>query len=363
MMSSSCGGEMLRTAISITGIMCLVFVGIANAQRPPKQRLDAITNAGQDPEAALKSYLDEIRSQSRRLGELDALYRSALASEADGQLSEAVESFRKLDNEEPGNARGFEGIVRIYFAQKRLQEIESLLQTEIDRHPKRVDIRLAFIDAARQMHEEGLAIVSLSNCLNDPDINSGARAEFSLRLGLIYEQNGDTNSALAAISAANELRPRHMATRLALARVLDAAGRSVEAGKAYRDLLGVDPGDVEALRSRTIALTEGGDLELALACALLATQSLPESLNDAAVLGHIYLRLGKGREAKGVFAGLVAKEPGSATFHLGLGTAYHSVGDRPMALKEFEQALQSNPSNEEQQQVQRLIALANSGKR
>jgi len=355
---------MSRTAIGITGILCLVFVGIANAQQPhTKQRLDAITNAGQDPEAALKSYLDEIRSQSRRLGELDALYRSALASEADGQLTGALEGFRKLYSEEPGNARGFEGIARVYFAQTRLQEVESLVQTEIDRQPRRTDIRLAFVDAARQMHEEDLAIVSLTKWLNDPDINYGARAELSLRLGLIYEQKGDTNSALAAISVANEFRPRHMATRLALARVFDAAGRGGEASKAYRDLLGVDPSDVEALRSRAIALTEGGDLELAQVCALLAVRLLPESLSDAAVLGHIYLRLGKARQAKEVFAGLVEKEPRSATFHLGLGTAYHSVGDRSMALKEFEQALQSNPSNEEQQQIERLIAIANSGRR
>lgn len=373
MMSSCCGGEMSQTAISpakmmvvkiAASILSLVLVGTANAQQPfPKKRLDAITNTGQDSESALKSYLDEIRSRSQRLGELDALYRSALASEADGQLTEAAEGYRKLYQEEPGNARGFGGTARVYFAQQRRQELESLLQAEIGRQPKRPDIRLAFVDAARQMHEDDLAIVNLAKWLSDPDMNAGARAEFNLRLGVIYEQRGDTNSALAAISVANELRPGHMATRLALARQFDAAGRTDEAVKVHRDLLGVDPGDVEALRTRAMVLSDVGDLERAQVCAQLVIRMLPESLNDAAVLGHIYLRLGKGHEAKEVFAGLVAKEPGSAAFRLGLGTAYHSVGDSSLALKEFEQALQSNPSNEELQQIQRLIALANGGKR
>jgi tetratricopeptide (TPR) repeat protein len=279
------GGEMSRNSIGIVGFIFFVFVWVANSQQPPTRlRLDAVTNAGQDPEAALKSYLDEIRSQSRHLGELEALYRSSRASEADSQLTQALEGFRKLYSEEPGNARGFAGIVRVYFAQKRYPEMDSLLQTEIDRQPNRMDIRLAFVDAAREMHEEDLAAVSLNKWLNDPAINPGARAEFSIRLALIYEQKGDTYSALMAISEANELRPGEMTTRLALARVLDTAGRSDEAGKIYRDLLGVDPNDVEALRRRVIALTEGGDLELAHVCELLAMRLLPNSKNEAAAV-------------------------------------------------------------------------------
>ncbi len=279
----------------------------------------AILASAQDPEAALQTYMAEIRAHGLRQQNLADLYQSGFASLREADYQKAEESFRTLYNQEPENIQSLEGIAQVYLAQNRKADALNLIESEIDRHPNRPDLRLALANIAEQAAEYDLAI--------------------------------------SALRAAAQLRPADSTAAVTLARLLERSGRQDEAIAAYRAVLGVDPNDATALFDcATKASQAGGDLDLALACAERARHLLPESTEVAETLGMIYLRSARSLPAVKVFEELLIKTPDSPTGHYHLGLALMMSGDRARAMSELQEALDHNPTAEDADKIRRLIA-------
>jgi len=73
-------------------------------------------------------------------------------------------------------------------------------------------------------------------------------------------------------------------------------------------------------------------------------------------LGLIYIRKKLTSQAVRVLQDLVARVPGNPSFHLHLGMALYDAGEKQLAKKELEKALQHKPSAAEQVKIKELVA-------
>lgn len=286
----------------------------------------AILASAQEPEAALNSYMAEIRAPALRRQSLANIYQSGIVSLREGRYQQAEETFRSLYDQSPQDRQSLEGIAQVYLAQKRKADALNLIQSEIDRHPTCSDLRIAFATIAEQAAEYDLAI--------------------------------------SALREAVRLRPADSTAAISLARLLERSGRQDEAIAAYRAALGVDPNDgAELFRCATGASQRGGDLGLAIGCAERARRLLPESTEVAEILGMIYLRMARWPQAVKLFEELLLNTPDSPTYHHHLGLAVMMAGDHARALSELQEALNHNPAAEEADRIRDLIASLKAGQK
>jgi tetratricopeptide (TPR) repeat protein len=285
----------------------------------PAMAVCSILANAQEPESALQAYMAEIRGPALRRQNLANIYQSGIVSLREGRYQQAEESFRSLYKQDPRDTQSLVGIAQVYLAENRKVEALNLIQSEIDQHPSRADLRVAFATIAEQAAEYDLAI--------------------------------------SALRVAVQLRPADSTAAITLARLLERSGRQDEAIAAYRAALGVDPNDGAALFGcATRASQRGGDLGLAIGCAERARRLLPESTELAETLGMIYLRTARWPQAVKLFEELLIHSPDSPTSHYHLGLALMMAGDHARALSESQEALNHNPAAEEADRIRNLIA-------
>ena len=70
-----------------------------------------------------------------------------------------------------------------------------------------------------------------------------------------------------------------------------------------------------------------------------------DSLYQIANLGYGLLNSGNLREAKQIYAGLVAADPYDSVFHCHLGAVHHRLGELDEALQQYSEALNFNCAN------------------
>jgi tetratricopeptide (TPR) repeat protein len=301
------------------------------------------------------SYLENLRGPAARRMELDALFRSANASVSAGRYSDAEGEFRSLMEQEQ-DTRGVEGVARVYFAQNRKDAALEFLQAELAHSPTRPGILFAFVRTAVKANEYDLALAALAKAL-DSLADSRPRADVYSRMGEVYRLKADLDSAIAAFRKARELLPQDRKIAIALAQVFDAAGREAEAAENYRAVLGVDPRDgVALLRRASVLSTEGGDLDVAAACAQLANKLSPADPVVSDTLGWTYLKQGLSERAIPLYKELVAKSLEVSTYHYRLAMALLQAGDRAGGARELETALKCNPPDDEKERIQALVA-------
>jgi len=91
-------------------------------------------------------------------------------------------------------------------------------------------------------------------------------------------------------------------------------------------------------------LEHGGDVNVALALAQQAKQSLPNSPVTADVLGWAYYKLGSPESAVVQLKDSVQKVPSNPIFQYHLGMAYLASGHRDFAQRSLQTALKDNPN-------------------
>ena len=156
---------------------------------------------------------------------------------------------------------------------------------------------------------------------------------------------------------ARETLPDNIVVLSTLALVLDAAQRKPEAKQVYEATLKLEPNNAVVLNNLAFLLAEtGGDLDDALTKAQRAKQLLPGLFEISDTLGWIYLKKNLADNAIDIFKDLVAKEPSHSTYRFHLGMAYSQKGDKTKALEQLKEALKYNPSKEEKEKIQQLIA-------
>jgi tetratricopeptide (TPR) repeat protein len=289
-------------------------------------------------------------------GSPDVLFQMGVVNLAENKFKDAEEAFRRAYQLNPANSRGLMGIVETNMAQNKTDEALKILQAESDKSPNRSDLLLAMGNTAVRAGKYDFAIQTFTRLLGQTEKGS-RQGDIHLRIGETYRRKGDVNASIQELQKARETLPDNIVVLKTLALVLDGAQRKPEARKVYEATLKLDPNDGVALNNLAFLLAEtGGDLDDALTKAQRAKQLLPSLYEISDTLGWIYLKKNLADQAIDVFKDLVIKEPNHSTYHYHLGIAYSQKGDKTQALVQLREALKYNPTKDEKDQIQQLIA-------
>ncbi len=159
-------------------------------------------------------------------------------------------------------------------------------------------------------------------------------------------QGPSTSGSAAADSASlspSPAQPTGSPDLSAGTRAFDA-GNYAEARKAFEAVTKKNPNDAQAFYDLGMSCEKLGDKPAAEAAYKVAISVRPEFDTAAAALSSLMIDAGRVDEALAVARAGLAKHPGSAALHENLGQALAMRGDRDNATAEFEQAIQSAPS-------------------
>jgi tetratricopeptide (TPR) repeat protein len=290
----------------------------------------------------------------------EVLFQLGVVNLAENKFKEASDAFRRAYDLNPANSRGLLGMVETEMAQNHPDQALQLLQAESAKAPTRMDLTLALGNTAVRAGKFDIAISYFEKVGASLAKGSKPQGDIYLRIGETYRRKGDLTSSIVALQKAREILPENGAVLSTLGLVLDAAGRWAEARQVYEVVIKVDPNSPTtgvALNNLAFLLSEhGGDLDDALTKAQRAKQLLPDLSEISDTLGWIYLKKNLTDNAIDIFKDLVNKVPAQAIFRYHLGMAYSQKGDKNRALKELQDALKYNPTKEDREKIQQLIA-------
>jgi len=176
------------------------------------------------------------------------------------------------------------------------------------------------------------------------------KAALYQRVAEIERSLGHANAAIAAARAARSLQPNSKPIALALADVLVENGLIGEVPA----LLAVDPTDGQALLHKADELAQS-HLGVAVHCAELAHQFLPDDLSVTDTLGMLYLWQGNSTQAGTAFLQAIVAVPHVATYHYHLALSMLQRGLRDDARTELLTALDCNPRDDERAALQAAL--------
>ena len=286
----------------------------------------------------------------------DALFKSGVAHLMEKKYKEAEEAFRKLYELEPGNARGISGVAEVYLAQGMTGEALRLLEEETEKHPTRLDIRVAIGNVALRTANYDRAIAEFQKVLDRVDRNSAAAADLYFRMAEAYRRKGDLDFCIALLRQAKRLLPTNVLVAQALAFSLESAGHKQAAEAQLKSALELEPNSPLVLNNLAFMLAESGrDLDTALSYARRAKELAPGQVRIADTLGWVYVKRNMIDEAIAILRDVVQKDPAQAIYRYHLAVALAQKGDRPAAIAELESASTSNPSKEDEQKIRELL--------
>jgi tetratricopeptide (TPR) repeat protein len=211
-------------------------------------------------------------------------------------------------------------------------------------------------NAAVKAGEFDAAIARFQSVLDSLDPDSPTAGDVNLRLGETFRRKGDLESAIRCLARANEILPGNATVIGTLALTLESSGNRVDALRAYRATLDVDPDNAIAMNNLAFLLAEtDGDLNEALQLVRRAMTLLPDSMEVADTAGWIHLKRGENDAAIGLFAQAVAGDAKEEGFRDHLLLALERKGERTGVFGDAISALKQEPS---QDNLEKLSSLA-----
>ena len=290
-------------------------------------------------------------------GSPDVLFQLGVVNLAENQFKEAEDAFRRAYQLNPANSRGLMGIVETNMAQNKTDEALKILQAESDKAPNRLDLLLAMGNTAVRAGKYDFAIQTFNKACSARRRRTPSRAIFtSYRRDLPAQRRCQRRHPGVAEGARNAAR-QHRGAQAPWRWCWMARNANPRPRQVYEATLKLDPNNGVALNNLAFLLAEtGGNLDDALTKAQRAKQLLPSLYEISDTLGWIYLKKNLADQAIDIFKDLVVKEPNHSTYRYHLGIAYSQKGDKTQALDQLREALKYNPTKDEKDQIQQLIA-------
>jgi tetratricopeptide (TPR) repeat protein len=293
---------------------------------------------------------EELRSVlSIRKDSSEALYQLAALDLRDKRYPEAEAEFRTLA--QAGDTRGITGQADCKLAQGRPTAAAKIIQEELAKHPERDIYRIVLSEVQLRMGKLHDARAQLQEVLQ----RNPKSAEALTRLGTVESQLGDKQGALEDFHKAHQVQPANLTATLGYALLLEESGQENQACATYEELLQADPENPTALNNLAYLKAEQGvDLDQALGYAQHAMERSPQDPNVSDTLALIYIRKKLTTQAVQILQELVGRVPDNPSFHLHLAMAFFDSGEKELAKKELEKALEHNPSPAEQMKIKEL---------
>ena len=316
--------------------------------------IQAAALLGQKRFAESKSLLQSMAKASPNSS--DVYFQLGVAGLMENKYKEAEDAFKKSWQLNPANPKGLFGVVQSYLGQNEPDQALTLLRSEVDKQPNRLDLRELLANTEVLTGKFDSAVGDYQKVMDSLDKNSKDRAQLYFRIGETYRRKGDNANAIANLQKARETMPENtdLLTHLGLA--FDQAGRWSDAKQVYEATIKINGNNGPALNNLAFIIAEhGGDLDDALSKAQRAKQLMPNLAEVSDTLGWIYVKKQQSDAAIDILQDLVKRVPNNATFRYHLAMAFSNKGDRPRAIKELQEAAKNNPTKEERAKIQEAL--------
>jgi tetratricopeptide (TPR) repeat protein/HEAT repeat protein len=152
-------------------------------------------------------------------------------------------------------------------------------------------------------------------------------------LGLIYEETGQVDKALAAYRKALAVNPRHIDTHLKVIHILQAQGELDQAVRSYEALIRAVPGNADFVFELCDTLIQRGDRARALALVTQLEQRSGGDEEQMARVADFYERIEERERAMRILQRLAGGGARDPQYVIDLGDRYFQQGDRKKALE------------------------------
>lgn len=245
---------------------------------------------------------------SRHPKAFQAWYLLGMAALAQGRLEDAVPSFMRAAELNPGLAPA---LFNLGFALEKLGRL----------------------DEALEAYRRTLAC--------DPQMPDAHN-----NLGNVLQKLKRNEEALAAYEQAIALRPQNAGYRLNRGDALRELDRLDEALATYEEVLRIDPQMVEAYTNLSLVLHLLGRYEESVSASQRAIALKPDSSKACQNMGHALRQLKRHEEAVAAYRRALAIEPENPELHKDLGAALKDAGQYEGALASFRRALELQPDSD-----------------
>ncbi|MEK7398824.1 MAG: fused MFS/spermidine synthase [Candidatus Poribacteria bacterium] len=186
--------------------------------------------------------------------------------------------------------------------------------------------------------------------------------EALVKLGTVYQNQGQTDKAIEQFKKALEIEPDSMLAHSNLAYIYEGQGKIDEAIAEFKELLRIKQDLPQIHVGLGLLYDAQGKLDEAITEMKAAIQLDPKATVAYINLGILYRKKGMLDEAIGQFKKLLEIQPDAAAFHGVLGDLYREKGDFTKAETEFQNALKLDPSMSGEPNFIASLALVYYGK-
>jgi tetratricopeptide (TPR) repeat protein len=312
--------------------------------------LRAVAETGLGQNATARADLNQALREHP--GNEDAELQLGLLDIAEKRYADATSIFTKHYHAGQTDLRPLEGLIRSDVIQGQFDRALALLDEEVKKSPKSLELRFMLASAAIRAGKLDVAQTQYEALAAQGQDSSAVE----LQWGELLQAKADRQGAIEKYRKARALDPKNAVPAALLGRQLELTGHASEAIASYRDALKTDPNNAFALNNLAFALAESGqDLDDALRMALSAQKLAKDDSIVADTLGWVYLKKGLTGSALQVFQNNVKREPKNPSFRYHLAAALLASGDKLKAKEELQKALQSGPSSDEPN-IRQLLA-------
>jgi tetratricopeptide (TPR) repeat protein len=262
--------------------------------------------------------------------------------------SEAEKAYQQALDKDPSSSEGLSGLMNTYVAQKQYEKAIAAANAQIVKSPNVSNfydlLATALFDGRKDLAGSEAALHKAVEL----DKNNTDALE---KLGKVQIQEGATDKALALYQQSIKDNPREVRFYILAGELYESKQNWGQAKAMYQQALSVQPD--QPLASNNLAyvmLSQGGNVDVALAMAQSARRALPDWPNAADTLGWAYYQKGVYQSAISQFQEALRLSekrgaPDDSVVHYHLGMAYQKANQTALARQQLEKALKLSPNN------------------
>jgi Tfp pilus assembly protein PilF len=291
--------------------------------------------------------------------QLDMYFRVGAGTLRQKRYADAEMAFRKILNASPCHAQGLLGMAETHFAQAQNEQAIHMAEAVATECSGHADALQAAGDIFLRAAKFDLAAVTFRNALELTPATLPAAGLLHFRLAEAYRQLNNREEWGKSLAMAGQTLKDNPSLLVANGLYQDVVGQKEKAMSFYRQALGLEPNNPQALNNLAFLITEtGGDLDTALDMAKRARNMLPESAEAADTLGWIYARKRWSDVAVMLLKSALQKDPGNKATRQHLVEALE-LKEQGAAGRELKAALKAPSSPENDEKIKQLLLAIN----
>jgi tetratricopeptide (TPR) repeat protein len=320
--------QALRKAIELDSHSALAETRLARVLLALGRPADAVAAARKATE------LDE------KSGESFAVLGRALLAQSKGNWGEAIAQAQQGAFLDPKNPIVLTAVGHIFEANGQIEQAISSYRKALETDPGYAPARLALIKAELARGDRNAAIEEAKKAAADMP----TAPEIQLLLGEMSVRQGDWPAAISYLERATKGMPGNADGWALLGRAYQFSGRPNDAADAYGKAVDLDPQNFSYRSTYGLLLGITGDLEGGLTQVKKVVESPAYKEEEAWVnLGWIYRNMNKPQESIAAYRKALSIDPKQAQAALGLGWAYQQTKEYDKAIAAYLQAVQLDP--------------------